>query len=240
MIEFGRRVAYSATEGDVIGVATHLQNTNRTDRANAAVPVADVGAIVIGTAVLLAGMVAVRSGSVTATEETVFRAVNDLPDALYPLMWPFQQLGALLVGPVVAVVAFALRRVRLGVGALAVTAAKLVSERLVKAIVSRQRPGTSIGRDIEPRGDVHLSGESFVSGHAVLVAALAGVVAAHLPVRWRPVPWLLVGLVMAGRVYVGAHNPLDVLCGAALGVAIAGAVNLLGGRPPAGAGRGGS
>ena len=32
---------------------------------------------------------------------------------------------------------------------------------------------------------------------------------------------------MVGRVYVGAHNPLDVVCGAALGVAIAGAVNLL-------------
>ena len=31
---------------------------------------------------------------------------------------------------------------------------------------------------------------------------------------------------MVGRVYVGAHNPLDVVCGAALGVAIAGAVNL--------------
>ena len=51
-----------------------------------------------------------------------------------------------------------------------------VSERGVKAIVSRQRPGTSIGPDIELRGDVHLTGESFVSGHAVLVAALAGVV----------------------------------------------------------------
>ena len=83
----------------------------------------------IGVAVLGAGMVAVRNGSVTAPEETVFRAINDLPDALDPLMWPFQQVGALVVGPVVAVVALALRRVRLAVGALAVTAAKLGSER---------------------------------------------------------------------------------------------------------------
>ena len=38
---------------------------------------------------------------------------------------------------------------------------------------------------------------------------------------------------MVGRVYVGAHNPLDVVCGAALGIAIGGAVNLVVGRPAA-------
>ncbi|MBA3606250.1 MAG: phosphatase PAP2 family protein [Acidimicrobiia bacterium] len=196
-------------------------------------------AVVAGLAVLGAGMVAVLDGAVSAVERVAFRVVNDLPDALYPLLWPFQQFGALVVGPVVALGAFATRRVRLSVAVLSVTAAKLGAERLVKAIVSRQRPGTSIGPDIHARGDVHLSGESFVSGHAVLVAALAGVVAPYLPARWRAVPWVLVGLVMVGRVYVGAHNPLDVVCGATLGVAIAGAVNLLIGRPPAGVAHGG-
>ena len=31
-------------------------------------------------------------------------------------------------------------------------------------------------------------------------------------------------LVMIGRVYVGAHNPLDVICGAALGIAVGAAI----------------
>jgi len=122
-------VAYDSPEGDVTGVPTQLHNASRADRPQGAAPTFDAGAIVIGVAVLGAGMVAVRNGSVTAPEEAVFRAINDLPDALYPLMWPFQQVGALVVGPVVAVVALALRRVRLAVGALAVTAAKLGSER---------------------------------------------------------------------------------------------------------------
>ena len=123
----------------------------------------------------------------------MFRAVNDLPEVLYPLLWPFQQLGALVVGPIVAVVALVLRRYWLALAAVIVTVAKLVSERAVKALVSRQRPFTSIGPDIEVRGDVSLVGESFVSGHAILVAALAGVVTPYLPPRWRPVPWVLVG-----------------------------------------------
>ena len=171
-------------------------------------------------------MVIVRNGTVSSVEEFAFDVVNDLPGWLYPAVWPFQQLGALVLGPIVAVVALALRRYRLALAAVIVTMLKLAGERGVKALVSRQRPGTSIGPDVEMRGDVHAAGESFVSGHAVLVAGLAGVVTPYLPGRWKVVPWVLVGAVMVGRVYVGAHNVLDVVCGAALGLAIAGAVNL--------------
>jgi osmoprotectant transport system substrate-binding protein len=194
----------------------------------------DVIAVAAGIAVVALGMVAVGSdGRLSGVEKTVFRAVNDLPGWLEPVAWPFQQLGALFVGPLVAVVAVALHRYRLAIAALVVTAAKLLAERGVKAMVSRQRPGTSIGADIEVRGDVHLTGESFVSGHAVLVAGLAWVVTPYLHGRWKVLPWLLVGAVMVGRVYVGAHNPLDVVCGAALGIALGGAVNLVVGRPAA-------
>jgi undecaprenyl-diphosphatase len=178
------------------------------------------------TVVVLGALVA-RDGTVPGWEEASFRAVNDLPGALYPPLWPVQQLGVVVVGPLVAIVALLLRRWWLAAAAIIATIAKLVSERMVKALVTRERPGTSIGPDIHTRGDVNLTGESFVSGHAILVAALAGIVTPYLPGRWKMVPWLLVGLVMFARIYVGAHNLLDVICGAALGVAIASAINLV-------------
>jgi undecaprenyl-diphosphatase len=193
----------------------------------------EITAIIVGVVVLVVGAIIARDGSVPGWEESVFRAVNDLPGVFYPVLWPVQQLGVLVVGPAVAIVALVLRRHRLAIAALIITVAKLVSERLVKAAVTRERPFTSIGPDIELRGDVSTSGESFVSGHAILAAALATVIWPYLPARWRPVLWVIVALVMIGRVYVGAHNPLDVVCGAALGLALGMAVNLVLG-PPAG------
>jgi undecaprenyl-diphosphatase len=196
----------------------------------------DAVAAVVGFTLLVVAMVIVRDGAVPAWERSVFRTVNNLPGFLYPVLWPFQQLGALVVGFGVGVVAVLLRRFRLAVAALIATAAKLGCERIVKSLVSRQRPGTSIGPDIHARGDVSLIGESFVSGHAVLVAALAGIVMPYVPGRWKLVPVMLVVLVMATRVYVGAHNPLDVVGGAALGLVIAAAVNFALGVPAASGG----
>ncbi len=184
-----------------------------------------------GLVLVLGGMLAVRHGSVSGLEKSVFRAINQLPGAFYPVLWPFQQLGNLVVGPVTAIVAARFRKFRLAGALLVATVAKLGFERVVKQLVSRQRPGTSVGGHVHLRGAVSAHGESFVSGHAVLVAAIACLVVPYLSGRWKTVPWVLVGAVMVTRVYVGAHNPLDVVCGAALGLVIGGVLNLAFGVP---------
>jgi membrane-associated phospholipid phosphatase len=152
-------------------------------------------------------------------EADTFHAINDLPQWLYKPLWPFQQLGNLLVGPAVAIVAFALRRHRLALAAISATIGKLIVERIVKLVVQRERPGTSIG-DVIMRGDVHPTGESFVSGHAILAFALAAIIAPYLHGRWKLVPWTLAAMNGFARIYVGAHGPLDIIGGSGLGLAL--------------------
>jgi len=171
-----------------------------------------------------------RSGEVGPVESTVFRWINGLPDSLYPAMNSAQLLGVLAVGPVVAGAALVLRRYRLAAAALLVTAEKLACERLVWLVVARSRPGTTIA-DAIVRGDTPTVGASFVSGHVMLVSGLAVVVTPYLRGWLRIVPWSVVALVAFARMYLGAHAPLDVLGGFALGLAIGGAANLVVGVP---------
>lgn len=181
----------------------------------------------VGAAVSLAGLallvpcaVIAGNGRVGATEESVFRAINELPEWLYRPLWLFQQFGNIVVAVlVVLALAVLLHNRRLAVAAVAGVVAKLALERVVKAVVERERPGTSVG-DVITRGAVDLDGLSFVSGHAVITTAFAVALTAALPGRWRILPWVVVLLNGLGRIYVGAHNPLDVTAGFGAGLVI--------------------
>jgi membrane-associated phospholipid phosphatase len=74
-------------------------------------------------------------------------------------------------------------------------------------------------------------GASFPSGHAVVAFTLAALLTPYLPRRWVPVLWLLAVLNATARVYLGAHNPLDVACGAGAGLFLGGVLTFVIGVP---------
>jgi undecaprenyl-diphosphatase len=140
-------------------------------------------------------------------------------------MLAFQYLGVLTMPLVVAAGALAFRRWRLAAALVLVVPLKLALERMVKLLVQRERPGTTVPEAVL-RG-VHPGGLSYVSGHAIITFAIAGLLVLVLPRRWGIVAFVLATLNAVARVYLGAHNPLDVVGGAAVGLALAAALDLV-------------
>src|SRR6266511_3642298 len=90
--------------------------------------------------------------------------------------------------------------------------------------IGRDRPPV---RFAEPHALVHVpANPSFPSGHASTSFACAALLGWLTPLPRVPL-FVLAALIAFSRVYVGVHYPLDVLGGAALGIAVATALRLL-------------
>lgn len=178
-----------------------------------------------GLGVLLLTMLPIDEREVGGLEIASFEAINGLPGFFYPVVWVFMQLGNIVAVPIVAVAWIVLRRYRTAIKTLLAGVIVWLLAKYVKTVVARGRPGELL-EDVVLHG-APASGQGYVSGHAAVAAAVATVANHYLDVRGRIIAWSLAALVCFGRVYTGAHLPLDVIGGAALGVAGGAAVLLV-------------
>ena len=191
---------------------------------------ADVIAVIAGGIVFGVCAAIAHNGRVSDAERAVFEAINGLTSSLETAGNAVQYLGILAIGPLVVIVALVLRRWRLAIAAALVTGLKLVIERGVWKLVYRERPAITEPNAIV-RGSTATTGASFVSGHVILSTGLAWAITPYLHGRWRVVPWVIVAMIAFARIYLGAHNPLDVVGGLALGLVAGGLANLIVGVP---------
>ena len=177
-----------------------------------------------GTAALLVTAAAVRRDHDGPGEDLVFRAVNGLPDSLYPPAWVVMQLGTLGAAPAAAGVAWLAADGELAGRLLVSGAATWALSKLVKQMVRRPRPA-SLLPGTRCRGR-EAAGLGYLSGHAGVAVALGAAALPRLGPAGRALALSVIPVVGLTRVYVGAHLPLDVVGGAALGLAVEAAVRL--------------
>jgi glycosyltransferase 2 family protein len=188
----------------------------------------DVLRVLVGGLVVVAGGMAARRGHVFAFDANLFRLVNELPGALGRPLLAVMELGAAPAVPVVAAAALAARRRELARDLALSGGLAWVLAKLVKVLVGEARP-VALLNGVVVRGLE--TGLGYPSGHVAVAAAMAAAAGPWLPRPARRVAWWLVWLVALGRMYAGAHLPLDVLGGAALGWAVGAAVHLAMGAP---------
>jgi membrane-associated phospholipid phosphatase len=190
----------------------------------------DAWALAVSLAVgAVAILVLGRIDRVPEAELRVFHAINDLPSSWNTVVHPLMYLGTLFAVPIAMVACLVARKYRMtlvvglaGLGAYALA-------RAGKQLIGRGRPG-DIFHDLHIR-DVDATGLGFPSGHAAVAAALVVAALPYLVGRWRWALLVIPPFMAFARVYVGAHLPLDVVSGAAIGTATASALHLALGVP---------
>jgi membrane-associated phospholipid phosphatase len=178
----------------------------------------------LGAAVVAALAVALALPVLQPLDNELYLAVNGLgdgPEWLYQALDPHTRNYLLLFMTTIAVTAATARRARYVIGAaLAVLLAGYLAGtalEVVKLFVERARPEEVLGAQVQlshGRSWAHIA--SFPSGHLIVTAAMAAAAASAAPVLRRPL-MAYVTAVGVTRVLFGAHFPLDVLAGAAVG-----------------------
>ena len=178
-----------------------------------------VGSAVVATvaaAALCRSACLARAGSVADAEEWVFRRFNDAPELLHVPAWVIMQSGS-LTGVFIAAGELARRR-RPRTAATAAIAGTAVwaGVKVIKPLVGRGRPQQHLD-DVSVRGQPQ-TGLGYPSGHAAVALTLALIASRATTVPSQAAAMAFAGTVGATRLYVGAHLPLDVAGGLAIGL----------------------
>jgi undecaprenyl-diphosphatase len=157
----------------------------------------------------------------------VFAVVNPLLRPVPLVLLGLAFLGWVLLHPVHPRARWEILRAT----AIALAVAELITQ-VLKHLANQARPFAVIP-GLDPHGyPQQPRGNAYPSAHTALVVALACGLWPWLSWPQRAVAWTLAVLVALNRLYIGAHWPIDVLGGAAIGALSAAIVWLIADRWP--------
>lgn len=179
-----------------------------------------------GATFALVGSAIVAQRGLPEWERKVYQTINDAPDALAPAAWLPMQAGSLTAPFALAGWSFwRTRKPDPSVAYAAAGFATWLTAKGVKKMVGRGRPydhdrSTNLRLATQTDGSL-----GYVSGHAAVASTLATVMGDGQPPATAAALQAFAVLVGVTRIYVGAHLPLDVVGGAALGILVGEAAN---------------
>ncbi len=154
-----------------------------------------------------------RRPPIHAVAERIFRATNEAPEGLRGPVRAVMQAGTFGAVPAVAAVLALVDRRRTSAEVVLGGAAAWLLAKAARPLAGRPRPELVLAgvRRREPiAGDL-----GWVSGHAAVSTTIALALASEVPRAAIPLLAGVVATTAFGRMYVGAHLPLDLAGGTA-------------------------
>ncbi len=183
--------------------------------------------VLLGSAVvfLLTSLQVLNTGLFDSIERPVFEFVNSMPQSLHDPLYAATQFGGISSLIIWVGIAWYLINRR---GAVSVAATGFLAwtlAKVAKVAIGRGRPQDLLTQVHLFSGEI-FSGQGFPSGHATFSAACATILYYQIAKKYRKYLLAIVFLVGLSRMYLGAHFPLDIVGGWALGAFIGAAVSL--------------
>jgi len=158
-------------------------------------------------------------------ETSILLTIYNWPSWLQPILLVVSYLGSVLAAAILGVYLI-LRRKKFVFLFLASGALTYFVVEALKVAVSRPRPFETLNQDIVAR-DLSAHGFGFPSGHVAIAVVIAFTLKKVFPkvsLGW----WIsFVGIIAISRLYLGVHDFLDVIAGAAVAILVCFAIEIL-------------
>lgn len=183
--------------------------------------------VLVGIALFVLGALIADGGS-GKLENSVFNAINNLPQFLLPLFMLLSVLGTIGFAMLLALVALFKKRYIFALKLFLVGFFSYVIAYALKLLDIRARPSALI--DVNNLREAASATMGYPSGHVAVATGLAIILFQYVPKKYHKViVWLVVGVALS-RLYLGVHFPIDLLGGFAVGLVIGSIISLIFGR----------